>query len=194
MNTKQNLKFQQTERNIRDVFTELFQKEPLEKITVSQICSLCHINRSSFYLHYKDVYDLMDAVEREMSSYFTMIFMEDTPLDLRKRFAKLFTFIRDNDAFYRAYLNAAGSSHVISGLIPDSARTSLETVTRKLGIHSEQELHYHQAFFVAGLTALIREWLNRDCPESPEELARILHNEYSHHFAWLTVIDHSQTS
>lgn len=69
-----------------------------------------------------------------------------------------------------------------------------QTERRKLGIHSEQELHYHQAFFVAGLTALIREWLNRDCPESPEELAHILHNEYSHHFAWLIVIDHSQTS
>lgn len=70
MNTKQNIRFQQTEQNIRKVFTELLKKEKLEKITVSRIYERCHINRSSFYLHYKDVYDLMDKIEYDMSSIF----------------------------------------------------------------------------------------------------------------------------
>lgn len=92
MNTKQNLRFQQTEQNIRKVFTELLKKEKFEKITVSRICELCQINRSSFYLHYKDVYDLIDKIEYDMSSYFAHIFIDDSPLNMNERFIKLFIF------------------------------------------------------------------------------------------------------
>ncbi|EOS40047.1 TetR/AcrR family transcriptional regulator [Lachnospiraceae bacterium] len=181
MNTKQNLRFQQTEQNIRKVFTELLKKEKFEKITVSRICELCQINRSSFYLHYKDVYDLIDKIEYDMSSYFAHIFIDDSPLNMNERFIKLFTFILENKEFYKAYLNSADWFHTIHGIIPESAQFSLNAFAQKLSIQSLRELRYHQVFFTYGLTALIREWLNQGCLETPKELGAILNQEYLHH-------------
>lgn len=181
MNTKQNLRFQQTDQNIRKIFTALLEKKPFEKITVSRLCNLCRINRSSFYLHYQDLYDLMDKIEYDMSVYFAQIFIEDNNLNIEECFVKLFTFIKQNKEFYKAYLNTANQSRVIHGIIPDSVQDSLKIFTQKLAIHSRQGLQYHQVFFISGLTALIREWLNLDCAESPEEIAAILAQEYSHH-------------
>lgn len=157
MNTKQNLKFQQTDQKIRKIFITLFKKEPFEKITVRRICELSHINRSSFYLHYDDVYDLMDKIESDMSSYFATIFMEKNSSDYEKRFVKLFSFILENHEFYKAYLNTVGQSHAINGMIPDSARAFLPNTEHTPGRRSPQEIHYQGIFFASGLTALIRE-------------------------------------
>ena len=64
MNSKNNLRFQQTERKIRDIFLELLKKKELSKITVREICCLANINRTTFYLHHEDIYGLMQCIDR----------------------------------------------------------------------------------------------------------------------------------
>lgn len=41
----------------------LMQHQPLEQITVRELCQKADINRGTFYLHYHDVYELYDAVQ-----------------------------------------------------------------------------------------------------------------------------------
>ena len=43
-------------------FISLLRKKPLEKISVTELCQKAGVNRSTFYAHYLDVYDLMDQV------------------------------------------------------------------------------------------------------------------------------------
>ena len=100
---------------------------------------------------------------------------------MNERFIKLFTFILENKEFYKAYLNSADWFHTIHGIIPESAQFSLNAFAQKLSIQSLRELRYHQVFFTYGLTALIREWLNQGCLETPKELGAILNQEYLHH-------------
>ncbi|MCD8076257.1 MAG: hypothetical protein LUF27_14725 [Lachnospiraceae bacterium] len=40
-------------------------------------------------------------------------------------------------------------------------------------------MYYHQIFFNAGLKAMLKAWLQRDCVESPENMSRILADEYA---------------
>lgn len=54
-----------TEQAIKKSFTELLNDKPLDKITVADIAATCGINRNTFYYHYHDVYELLDAVLRE---------------------------------------------------------------------------------------------------------------------------------
>ena len=44
---------------------ELRSKKPLEKISVRELCTLACINKSTFYSHYEDIYQLSDALETE---------------------------------------------------------------------------------------------------------------------------------
>ena len=52
---------------------KLAQDQPVERITVTQICKLAKVNRTTFYANYLDIYDLKDQVrERMMAEYVSL--------------------------------------------------------------------------------------------------------------------------
>lgn len=60
------LRIEKTHQNIVNAFLELRSKKPLEKITVKELCAQARINKSTFYSHYDDIYDLSDSIETEI--------------------------------------------------------------------------------------------------------------------------------
>lgn len=51
-----------TEAAIRAAFIKILESKPLEKITVGDISEECGINRNTFYYHYRDIFDLLEAI------------------------------------------------------------------------------------------------------------------------------------
>ncbi len=60
------LRIQKTRQNIFNAFITLREKYPLEKITVKELCEHAQISKQTFYLHYKDLYDLSERIESSM--------------------------------------------------------------------------------------------------------------------------------
>lgn len=54
---------------IKQSFLELLQKYPFPKVTVTAICKKAEITRATFYLHYMDIYALLDAILEEACIY-----------------------------------------------------------------------------------------------------------------------------
>lgn len=65
------LRIEKTEKGIRNAFIELRSRKPLEKITIKELCEYAYINKSTFYSHYKDIYDLSERMEEEVVSSIT---------------------------------------------------------------------------------------------------------------------------
>ncbi len=59
------IRMEKTEKAIKNAFLELRSKHPLEKITVKELCRLAQINKSTFYAHYEDIYDLSEKLQME---------------------------------------------------------------------------------------------------------------------------------
>lgn len=59
-----------TKKLIRQGLVELAKTKRINKITVKELTDYIEINRGTFYLHYKDVYDLVDALENELYTDF----------------------------------------------------------------------------------------------------------------------------
>mgnify|MGYP005799805211 FL=1 len=55
-----------TKSLIRRVFTDLLAEKPLQRSTVREVCQRAGVNRSTFYAHYTDLYDLLTRHEEEM--------------------------------------------------------------------------------------------------------------------------------
>ena len=51
-----------TKRQLRQALTVLLQEKPIKDITVREIADMVDINRGTFYLHYKDVFDMLEPV------------------------------------------------------------------------------------------------------------------------------------
>ncbi|MBR2108858.1 MAG: TetR/AcrR family transcriptional regulator [Ruminococcus sp.] len=62
------LRVKKTKKNIREAFYQLRKKKPIEKISVKELSEMAIINKATFYLHYKDVYDLSEKLENELIS------------------------------------------------------------------------------------------------------------------------------
>lgn len=60
------LRIEKTKCAIRNAFLQLRSKKPLEKITVKELSTLANINKATFYLHYHDIYDLSETLERDV--------------------------------------------------------------------------------------------------------------------------------
>ena len=55
-----------TRRRLQEALSRLLLKHRIQDITVQQVTKLAGINRSTFYLHYKDLYDLRQQMEGEL--------------------------------------------------------------------------------------------------------------------------------
>ena len=49
-----------TEQEFMTAFWKLYEEKPIEKISIQQLCRTAGYNRSTFYNHFTDIYDLRD--------------------------------------------------------------------------------------------------------------------------------------
>lgn len=60
------LREKKTRRNIGNAFLQLRAHKPLERITVKELAELAEISKGTFYLHYKDIFDLSAQLQNEV--------------------------------------------------------------------------------------------------------------------------------
>ncbi len=60
------LREKKTIRSIKNAFLEIRSRTPLERITVKELCERAEISKATFYLHYRDIYDLSDILQMEI--------------------------------------------------------------------------------------------------------------------------------
>jgi len=63
---KQDPRIQRTRQNIMDGFMRLIKQKQFSDITITDITQEAEINRSTFYYHFMDKYDLIDEIQREV--------------------------------------------------------------------------------------------------------------------------------
>lgn len=67
-------RIKKTQAAIQAAFAKLLSEMNMEDITVKRLCETADINKSTFYLHYKDIYDcadcLRDTILDEVSNIF----------------------------------------------------------------------------------------------------------------------------
>lgn len=60
------LRQKKTKRSIKNAFLELRMRKPLERITIKELTEQAEVSKATFYLHYKDIYDLSHCMEDEV--------------------------------------------------------------------------------------------------------------------------------
>ncbi len=179
MNVKGNQRTVQTENKIKWVFLNLLGEKDISRISVSEICSRANIHRTTFYVHYKDVADLMDHLVAEMYQQMIDIFVEEGKGMRAHGFRRLFELVGKHRSFFNMYLEAMGGMALTYDRLPAELRDNINKIMPAMGFVSKEELLYHQTFFCEGLSAVIRRWVRGGCKESPAEMERIIAAEYS---------------
>ena len=175
MNTKNNSRYKMSSKKIETAFLTLILNHKYEDITISQICKQAEINRSTFYCHYYDINDLIIKIEGKFAKGMARIFNYGER-QTHEAFIEMFTFIKENKYFYKAFLNIP----YITLAEHDTKAKCLENIGKAYDLKSsiDMGIYYRGSFFGAGIKEMCRIWLERDCKETPEQMASLLLEEY----------------
>lgn len=172
MNRPNNKRKRASQDKIEKTFLHLIQTKEIENISVSDICKISKLNRSTFYSNYIDIYDLVEKVKDRMANEFASIYTNDldNTLNNSDNYLKMFRHIKENQIFYKTYFKLESSTFV----------TPIKQFDAELAkkFYNNKHIDYHIEFFRAGLNAVIKKWLNNNCKESPEEITEIITSEY----------------
>ncbi|MDE5995211.1 MAG: TetR/AcrR family transcriptional regulator [Oscillospiraceae bacterium] len=165
----------------------LLEVKDLEYITVKEICEKAGVNRSTFYLHYETVSDLlneaMEMIDNRFQSYFEQnanIFIDKINSNDLKNLILIsqdylqpyLQFIFDNQKIYRAVLR--NPSNMQSNVrYVNLKKHILEPILKKFGV-PDTFRKYYLAYYIEGITAIIKEWLNNGCSDSVETVSAVI--------------------
>lgn len=170
MNTPNNRRKKKSIETIEKVFIDLLQTRQLNEISVSDICKLAGLNRTTFYANYTDIFALADSIRDKLEGSLAELYREEITEGFNSHdYLKLFRHIKDNQIFYRTYFKL--------GYDDNYKIVSYDTELAKQHFQN-RFINYHMEFFKSGLTKIIKMWLNGGCRESPEEMFEIIRSEY----------------
>lgn len=176
MNIKNNARYKMSSGKIEKAFLNLILKYKYEDITISQICKQANINRSTFYCHYDDINDLIIKIESKFAKRMAHIFNYGERQDY-KAFIDMFSFIKENKHFYKAFLNIPYTT--LAEI--NTKKEVLNNIENQTTINKSNKigLFYRASFFGAGIKEMCRIWLEYNCRETPEQMAKLLYEEYT---------------
>lgn len=177
MNKKNNKQFKSSAARMEQAMLELMNTTPFEKITVRLICDEANVNRSTFYAHYSDIYDMVEQMETNLQKELMSDYPVPgsvTPLSLES-FIPFLKFIRKHADFYRIALKTRREFPIRHGFEPLWNQV-IRPLCIKAGITCEEEMLYYFVGFQAGFTMILRRWVEQGCTENEETLAQIIQN------------------
>lgn len=175
MNTKNNKRFKNTEIIMEACTLELMKKHNIEKITVKKVCEKAGVNRSTFYAHFSDIYDLFDKMEDTLSKELLSKFDADSKIFSIETLTIFLSHIKKHKYFYNIVLPTRTDFPTDRGydlLLNEVIRP----LCAKSNITDENEILYYLISFQAGFTNILKEWVKNDCRQSEEKIAMIIKN------------------
>ncbi|MDO5397742.1 MAG: TetR-like C-terminal domain-containing protein [bacterium] len=161
-----------TKKAIEQAFTELILKNDINKITIQDITDKADTNRSTFYTHYEDIYDILRVTEDKLIDGIS-IFHSDNLLgsDAQKSMTESLQYVLDNREIFKAIINSSHGTEFLGklcGVIGSKLLALLDNVP-------ENEMLV--CLYTNGAIAVIKEWLSSDSPVmTADEMCVFLEN------------------
>ena len=177
---KEDRRVKRTKKNLRDSLFALLEKKNINQITVTELTTLADVNRSTFYLYYNDIFDMMEKIQQEIYEVFveTVVNYKNDFSDIEcivEYLSRFLEFCKENYAVCRFITRNDCNNHLaekiklaVRCVIPDSAVFFPENDPR----------NYLTTFALSGMLATILEWMNNGMKIPVEDMSRFLSYTY----------------
>ena len=166
-----------TKKLIRKGLAELTKEKSINKITVKELTDLIEINRGTFYLHYKDIFDLVESIENSLYDEFNEIIKTvnpntilETPIDILEKFC---VFISENaDAFVMLVGENGDANFVyrIGTVMNDAVFELFSSIYPEM---DSERYSFTYEYCKYGSVGLIRCWIIENHDWTPRQVAEL---------------------
>lgn len=184
---KSESKYYNTAVLMDQVLLALLEKKDYDFITVKEICEKAGVNRSTFYLHYESIGDLLEEslayVMEHMRSYFDAekritkerietCSLEELVLVTEEYLIPYLEFVKENQKIFRTAISQPSALKVNDIFVKMSAEVFVP-IMRRFGF-TETEGKYRLAFYVNGIFSVVSEWVKLGCREDTQYIFEVM--------------------
>ncbi len=160
----------------------LLEKKDIDFISITEITQKAGVNRSTFYLHYDNIYELLDETMENINKEFIGSFADKANVKIQsKDDAFLIT-----EEYLIPYLNFCKKNKKILKLVHRKPQLfQNERVYKKMYdtifypavsqfLKNETQKIYNLEFFSQGIVGIVNKWIELDCNTEIDELIKII--------------------
>lgn len=184
MTVKTDRRQARTKQLMRKALMDLIEEKGMEGITVTDISNRADINRGTFYLHYRDVSDMLEQIKQE-------VFEDLKNLMLQVDFMELMSYAAKNQTYPKAirifeeFSRNADFFKVICGPKGDLSyplrfKELMKThIFEKLALHIPKNSipipHDYLIDYISSANlGIVLHWIQSGMKESPEEIGQVM--------------------
>lgn len=159
-----------TRQNLIDAFWLLYCKKSIEKITVKEICDVAGYNRSTFYVYFKDAYEILAEIEEQTITVedfrrivIKNLFYGNLFHDHRKKaiLKSILEFFEKNKTYLPVLLGENGDPHFRQKVLMKLTPTVL-SMYKELSPQELLEVSYLMEYQSAAMLSMIAKWYAND--------------------------------
>lgn len=164
-----------TRRQLKQALIGMLQTRSLQQVSVQELTNLADISRGTFYLHYRDLFDLYQAIENDTVEGIAQIVAAPAPVDnedsLKQMINAIFAHLVDNFDTYEALLKT-DSTAFLERVFDRNRPNSEETWNTLYGDDNETR-SFSYIFMCYGIAGMLRHWMDTGRKQSPQQVAAI---------------------
>lgn len=176
---KENRKTRYTKMVLQNSLFELMEKKPITKITIKELCENADINRTTFYAHYTDQYDLLTKIENETLSWakeaIASLTDKNDKYESIKVLEEIFRYFVENSKHLKILMSEKGDINF--------QKQMFTIIYQQCGISfssgADENSNIRDEYFVFvvnGSIGLLQHWLKNGMNRSAREMAEIIYN------------------
>lgn len=178
MDKKDDLRVIKTKKILYETLIELMKTKTFEEIKVSDICTKALINRSTFYAHYEDKYELLlEFINSLKEEFINELSKNKNILNTREYYLEVIRLFLDHienkkDIYNAIMINNRNS--IIMDILSSVANNEVIKKMESSNISTKVPANIIAKFYLGGVLNLGIEWLRDTNKNSKEEIIKYL--------------------
>lgn len=175
MNKKDDLRVIKTRKLIYQTLLDLMKEKTFEEIKVSDICSKAMINRSTFYAHYEDKYELLIDFLSNLKEEFARELNDSCKenLSIREYYIRLISLFLDHIDSKRDVYNSImvnNRSSIMMDILLSVVNDDILKRFKENDINLKVPTEVISKFYLGGVINIGMEWISNSNKYTKEEI------------------------
>ena len=161
-----------TKRALATSLKRKLKEKPLEKITVSDICADCEVNRQTFYYHFQDIYDLIEWIYTDEAS--KAMGDKKTYRTWEEGYQRIFAYALEEKDFAISTYHSISREHLENFLYRETYQLLYDVInelSKNISIREEDKA-FIANFYKYAFVGLILDWVRKGMLEDPHVIVK----------------------
>lgn len=175
MAKKENQRITLTRRLLQEGLLRLLATKRLEKISVTELCKEAGINRATFYNHYDSPQGLLTELEQKIKQDMeALVSSPHTKEEIIQQLENVCIYMKENINTLRILMQCHADDDLAEIFTNLNQNYSDWQLNHRKSTLDSDTMRLVSSFVYTGTYSLIMEWLLRDIPKSPRQIAELI--------------------